>query len=402
MRSQPFFALILGLSLGFPAVAAEPKLETSNLFEAGKGGYALYRIPGIVVTPKGTILAYCEARKTARSDWTTIDILCVRSTDGGKTWSAPEKVAAHDGKHTKNPVAIAQKLANPDDVTFNNAAMIVEPKTGAVHLLYCLEYMRCFHRRSDDDGKTWSAPVEITGTFDGYRDSKEYAWKVIATGPAHGIALKSGRLVVPIWMSTGTGGHGHRPSVVATIFSDDSGKTWKRGEIAATETDPLRNPNETVIVELSDGRVMLNIRSESKEHRRATTVSPDGATKWTKPTFDEALTEPICMASIVRLDGKRIVFANPDNLERAAGKATPGQSRDRKNLTVRISSDDAKTWESSRVIEPGFAGYSDLAVTPDGTILCFFERGSNDGKNSYLTKFLTLARFNPEWVTTKP
>ncbi len=390
------------LALSSPASAAEPILETADLFEAGKGGYALYRIPGIVVTPKGSVLAYCEARKTTRSDWTTIDILAVRSTDGGKTWSVPAKIAAHDGKHTKNPVAITQKLANPDDVTFHNAAMIVEPKTGTVHLLYCLEYMRCFHRRSDDDGKTWSTPTEITDTFDGFRTAKEYDWKVIATGPAHGIALKSGRLVVPIWMSTGSGGHGHRPSVVATIYSDDSGKTWKRGEVAANETDPLTNPNETVAVELSDGRVMLNIRSESKQHRRATTVSADGATKWSQPAFDDALAEPICMASIARLDSKRIVFANPNNLERAAGKAIPGQSRDRKNLTVRISADDAKSWGFSRVLEPDFAGYSDLAVGPDGTIFCLFERGSNDGKNSYLTKNLTLARFNAEWVTAKP
>lgn len=394
--------LLVLLAASSATPAAEPKLESIDVFEAGKGGYALYRIPGIVVTPKGTVLAYCEARKTTRSDWTTIDVLCVRSIDGGKTWSAPVAVAAHNGKHVKNPVALAQKLATAEDVTFHNAAMIAEPKTGAVHLVYCLEYMRCFHRRSDDDGKTWSEPVEITATFDGYRTAKEYDWKVIATGPAHGITLKSGRLVVPVWMSTGSGNHGHRPSVVSTIYSDDSGKTWARGAIAATETDPLVNPNETVVVELSDGKVMLNIRSESKEHRRATTVSADGATGWSKPAFDEALKESICMASIARLDKSRIVFANPDTLDRATGKVVPGQSRDRKNLTVRLSSDDAKTWAAARVLEPSFAGYSDLAVLPDGTILCLFERGSTDGKSSYLTKHLTLARFTADWVTAKP
>src|SRR3954447_3961267 len=104
--------LVLGLAGMFLAVAApsiraaEPLLEKIDLFEAGKDGYALYRIPGIVVTPKGTVLAYCEARKTAKGDWGTIDIMLRRSTDGGKTW-APRRQIAHFGPPVpKNPVAL--------------------------------------------------------------------------------------------------------------------------------------------------------------------------------------------------------------------------------------------------------------------------------------------------------
>src|SRR4051812_27531628 len=84
---------------------------------------------------------------------------------------------------------------------------------------------------------------------------EEYAWQAFGTGPAHGIQLRSGRLVVPVWLSKGTGGNAHRPSVVSTIYSDDAGKTWKRGEIVANETDPLTNPNESVLAQLADGRV---------------------------------------------------------------------------------------------------------------------------------------------------
>ncbi len=73
--------------------------------------------------------------------------------------------------------------------------------------------MRCFYIRSDDDGLTFTKPVEITATFDQFRP--EYDWKVLATGPAHGIQLKSGRLLVPVWLSPGTGGHAHRPCVTA-------------------------------------------------------------------------------------------------------------------------------------------------------------------------------------------
>ncbi len=299
---------------------AQPLFEKTDLFAAGQGGYTLYRIPGIVATRSGTLLAYCEARMGTGSDWSMIDILLRRSTDAGKTWSDPRKVAHVDGPYAKNPAAVAQKLVKPDDVTYNNPVAIADRKTGAVHFLFCMEYMRCFYQRSDDDGRTFSAPVEITATLERFR--KDYAWQAMATGPAHGIQLENGRLLVPVWLSRGTGGNAHRPSAVATIYSDDAGKTWQPSVIVANESTPLTNPNETVAVELADGRVMLNMRSESKEHRRAIALSPDGATRWTAPAFDELLKEPICMASLCRYSKKpaaahdRLLFANPDNLER--------------------------------------------------------------------------------------
>jgi sialidase-1 len=228
---------------------------------------------------------------------------------------------------------------------------------------------------------------------------------VLATGPAHGIQLKTGRLVVPVWLSTGTGGHAHRPSVTSTIYSDDGGKTWQRGEIAVPNTDEWINPNETVVVELADGGVMLNVRSESKTHRRLVTVSRDGATGWSEPRFDPALLEPICMASIVRLTSKpnsdknRILFANPHNLERADGKEAAGKSRDRVNVSIKLSYDEGRTWPVNKTLEEGFSGYSDLAVLPDGTALCLFERGSTNGKPGVRTGSLCLARFNLEWLT---
>ena len=347
---MPLFAL---LALVAPASAAEPFLEKVDLFEAGKEGYALYRIPGIVATPKGTLLAYCEARKHTGSDWDAIEIMLRRSTDGGKTWHERQNIAAVEGKVEKNPAALKLKGVRAEDVTLNNPVAIVEQKSGVVHFLFCAEYNRCFHMRSDDDGKTFSKPTEITATFEKFRD--EYPWQAFATGPAHGIQLKNGRLVVAVWLSKGTGGNAHRPSVMSTIYSDDKGKTWQRGEIVANETEPLTNPNETVVAQLADGRVMLNIRSESKANRRAVAFSADGATKWTKPAFDDKLLEPICMASLCRLsekpasDKNRLLFANPNTLDRADGKAAPGVGRDRKNLTVQLSYDEGKTWEVSRV-----------------------------------------------------
>jgi sialidase-1 len=401
MVMRTFILFLLSCS---PLAAREPL--RSDLFTAGQGGYQLYRIPGLVVTAEGTLLAYCEARKNDRSDWGTIDLLLRRSTDGGKTWSEPKKIAEVAGEKKKNPVALAQKLGNADDVTYNNPVMIADSKKGLVHFVFCLEYMRCFYSRSEDDGVTFSNPVEITKSFEAF--TKEYDWKVLATGPAHGIQTRSGRLIVPVWLSLGTGGHAHRPSVTSVIFSDDSGKTWERGEIAVPNTSEWINPNETIIVELSDGRVMLNVRSESKAHRRLVTISKNGATEWTKPEFVEALKEPICMASIVRIpprsstESAALLFANPDNLEvTPPKKATPGQGRDRKNLSLKLSRDDGKTWAINRVIEPGFSGYSDLAVGKDGSLYCLYERGSTDGKNIFKSGYLTLAKFSLDWVEGK-
>jgi len=369
--------------------AAPPLMEKQDLFQAATGGYAFYRIPGIVVTPKGSILAYCEARKSERGDWGTIDILLRRSTDQGRTWSAAQKIAEVEGPKQKNPVALAQKLADTTDVTYNNPVAIPDAKTGSVHFVFNLEYMRAFYMRSDDDGQTWTKPLEITSAFEKFRP--EYDWKVLATGPGHGIQLRNGRLIIPIWLSTGTGGHAHRPSVSSVIYSDDHGKSWKRGAIAVPNTPDWVFPSETAAVELPSGGVLLNVRSESKAHRRLQVRSKDGATKWSKPEFQSQLVEPICMGSMVRA-GKRILFSNPDNLERREGKAEEGKSRDRRNVSVQISYDEGRTYSVKKVIEPEWSGYSDLAAGADGTVYLLFERGPR-------TRALTLARFNLEWLT---
>jgi sialidase-1 len=328
----------------------------SDVFEARSGGYLTYRIPGIVVTPRGEIIAYAEARKDGIGDWADIDILMRRSIDGGRTW-----------EH-------ARVLADAGTGTANNPVAILDRKGGMLHFLYCVNYARAFYMRSRDQGNTFTEPVDITSVFEEFRS--EYNWNVIATGPGHGIQLRKGRLVVPVWLSTG--GKKHRPSVVSTIYSDDHGKTWHRGEIIS---GILKNPSETVAVELSNGRVMLNIRNESPEHRRAVVTGPDGAHNWTAPVFDDALREPICMGSIARVQDKRgpIVFVNPD-------------SDGRRNLTAKMSWDEGKSWQESRVLDAGISAYSDTFVAPDKTVYVLYERDGVDGKATE-PRFLTLLKF---------
>lgn len=389
-------SLILVLTLSGLLNAADPFLEKQDLFIVGEDpAFKTYHIPGIVVTAKGTVLVWCEARRDG-SDWDDIQILLRRSTDEGQTWSAPQSIVEVPGPKRKNALALKLNHTDPTTVTYNNPVLIAD-KDGTVHMLFCLEYERAFYQRSRDDGLTWSRPVEITTTFDEFK--KVYPWKVLATGPNHSIQLKTGRLVVPVWLSTGTGGNAHRPSVTATIFSDDNGQTWQAGEIAVPNTDVWINPNESVVAELADGSVMLNVRSESKAHRRLVVTSPDGATRWSTPRFDDALLEPICMGGLVRYDhdGESVLlFTNPHNLEGTReGQPTPGKSRSRKNLSVKLSRDEGQSWPLNKLLEDGPSAYSDIAVTDTGTILCFYGAGT---KPSFAGSTLRLARFNLEWL----
>ena len=375
--------------------AAEP--HKVDLFVGQEQGYELYRIPGIVVTSRGTRIVYCEARKAARSDWGKIDVVARRSTDGGQTWT-PQEVITHLTKPVpRNPAAVAQNLGKEGETTINNPVMIAD-RNGTVHLVFCAEYGHCFYQQSVDDGATWTEPADITATFETFRP--HYNWLVIATGPGHGIQLQNGRLLIPVWLSLGTGGHAHRPSVTSTIFSDDGGTTWQAGQIAVPNTSEWVNPNETVAVELQDGRVQLNVRSESAPNRRLVVTSPDGATSWSQPQFNDALWEPVCFASLIRLPSEghpdTLIFSNPYNLDRKSGAAKPGQGRDRVNLTLQLSPDGGRTWTCRRSLEPSSSGYSDLAVSPEGQILCFYERTvKQDGK---ARPGLTLATISPDWL----
>jgi sialidase-1 len=371
MKKKPDY-LLLTLICGLLALAAcktanitsRPLApETFRVFEPLEGAYTSMRIPALVMSKKGTLLAFCEGRVNSASDWADIDLLMRRSTDGGKTWEP-------------NVVIAPRQSGQPT----SNATPIVD-EDGTIHLLYQRNYALAYYTRSTDDGKTWSAPADITYAFEAFRP--EYAWTVLAPGPGHAIQLKNKRLVVPVWMALNKS---HRPSCIATIYSDDLGKTWKRGDIIANSSPEFKNPSETMAVELEDGRVMLNIRNESDELRRAVSYSKDGATGWTKPVFDNELYDPICMASIISAGKGRLLFTNPDS------RALP--KRARKNLTVKLSDDEGGQWPVQKVLDAGESGYSDLAVGPDGMVYCLYE-SKEPGKHYSLL----LKRFNLRWLT---
>ena len=340
------------------ARGAEPSgalLAQVDVFSAGVGGYHSYRIPAVIVTAKGTILAICEGRKNSRADHGDIDLVLRRSSDGGRNWS-PLQVIWEEGTET---------IGNPSPV--------VDRKTGVIWLPFTRNNDRVFVTKSEDDGRSWSKPREITA------DVKRPGWTWYATGPGHAVQLKSGRLLIPCDHRESGEPTGNSHSHV--IYSDDQGATWRLGGSAVLKT------NECTAVQLENGDVYLNMRSYFGKNRRAIAHSRDGGLTWSETTHDAALIEPVCEGSAVRLTDtarfakSRILFSNPASVRR-------------EKLTVRLSYDEAKSWPRRRVLHQGPAAYSDLCVEPDHTVGCLYERGE---KSAY--EHITYARFNLAWLS---
>jgi sialidase-1 len=389
--------LVVGFvsSCGRPApVSTAPVFEKMALFTAGKGGYFCYRIPALAVSAKGTIFAFCEARKNNCYDWDAIDIVMRRSFDNGKSWDAMRVVRSDGTNSTNQPTPV------------------VDRTTGAISLVFCKNNQQLFVTRSTDEGATWTDPVEIT------RQVKDPAWHYMGSGPGHAIQLKSGRLLIPAWGDTTPGPVTWAPSAnwgkvqfSYAFYSDDHGATWMRGQALDTNMS-----DECEVVETADGRVYMNMRSRQGKHRRAYAWSKDGGASWSKVEFDERLPEPSCQGSVIRFtdrdrSGKnRILLANPASTEQRA------------NLTARVSYDECQTWPVSKVVYPGSSGYSDLAVAPDMSILCLFDADQQFKKKNafevgtdadlkrllkdpaYFSNInreskLLLARFNLAWLT---
>ncbi|MDX2005159.1 MAG: sialidase family protein [Meiothermus sp.] len=350
------------------------------VFRARSGGYFNHRIPALVATAEGSVLAFCAARYGIGDDWDTSDLVVRRSEDGGQRWGDVQ-VLAGDGKA-------------PHD----NAAPIAA-RDGTVHLLYSAASSRLFYRRSLDDGLSFSEPREITEVLEGFRD--EYLWNVAVPAPGHGVELKSGRLLVPVWMSTG--GLLHRPSAVATIFSDDGGKSWRRGEMVCGD-GVVKNPSESTATQLSDGRVMLVIRNETPRAQRLLAFSADGASGW-ETRFAPDLREPVCMGSLIRLDDSTLCYVGPNPPTQSTqpwyGRTAPQDSSsdlhaaplERTHLSAWLSLDDGQSWQPPVLLDAGFGAYSDLTVGPDGTLLCLYESGAING-NMFDPQALSLLRLD--------
>jgi len=351
------------LSVGGSAVGADspkPLLEQQVLFQNGDKGYKNYRIPSLIVTSHGTILALCEGRKNTGSDWDDIDLALRRSVDGGRSWT---------------PIRF---IADQGDLTMGNPCPVVDRTTGTIWLPFCRGSAagrgnaEILIIKSSDDGQSWSEPVNISKMV------MDSSWPFVGTGPGHGIQLKSGRLLIPCWADATP-----RAGEIQTSFcfySDNHGASWKLGE-------PLsRNASdECDVVELVDGRVYLNARSRQGKKQRAYAFSNDGGHSWSEVNYHSEQPEPSCDGGVIRL-------SDTDHFQKNRVLVScPANPNDRDDMTIRLSYDECQTWPMAKVLNPDYSGYSDLAVIRDGTVLCLYETDA--------CAKITLARFNLEWLT---
>ncbi len=342
-----------------------------DVFTSGKEGYKYFRIPAITTAADGTLLAFAEGRKYFGDDpgevaENELHLVCKRSTDGGRTWSNLIVI--------ENPGQFCS-AANP--------AAVLDRDTGRVWVVY----MRCkpgrstekaragtddeqvLARYSENNGQSWSAPVDLTEVS---RDMTDSTWKISVAGPGGMIQDRHGRLVAAMWR--------YQWGVFA-LFSEDHGRTWQRGQLAP-ETG---KSNENQLVELADGRLMMEYRCEDI-NQRYTLISDDGGRTWSQPRPGQKVTPVACAVHRYSLksagaDANRLLWTGP-------------KGPDRHNLVLRISYDEGQTFATELELARGVAAYSDITILNDGSAGVLWERG--DGERGY--RYLTFTRVTKEFL----
>ena len=324
------------------------------LFKGGEEGYACFRIPAIIQTEKA-LLAFAEGRVNGCSDTGDIDLVMKRSNDGGETWS--DLVVIWDaGEH------VAGNPAPVYDAETKTVFLLSTWNLGTDHEPKIIsgeseDTRRVFVLYSRDFGQTWSGAREIT------ESTKLPDWTWYATGPVHGIQVQNGpyagRLIIPCDHIESKTKHYYSH----IIYSDDHGMTWELGG-----STPQHQVNECTISELSEGRLLLNMRNYDRNFRaRKISVSEDGGASWSDIRPDLALPEPICQGALLSIINEKplpdLYFLNP------------ASSSGREKMTLKISTDEGMTWADSLLLEPGPAAYSDLTLTSDGYLGCLYETG---------------------------
>jgi sialidase-1 len=360
----------------------DPRVFRTVLRQSGDDGAHTYRIPGLTTTKAGTLLAVFDVRHANSGDLPgDIDVGLRRSTDGGTTWEPmrtildyPKDAPGARGNGVGDPCIVADQETGEVFVAalwskgnrgwFGSGPGMTPDETGQFVIA-----------RSNDDGKTWSSPLNITAQV------KRPEWRLCFDGPGRGIQTRDGTLVLPAQFIDA-----EKVSHSFFIFSEDHGRTWQPSPPAFADASIATT--EAQVAELPGGEILISMRNHDPRRERAwATFRRDPASgklaggSWSPVWF--ARDDPVCMASLVtHPQSGALLFANP---------ATKNQ---RARMTVSLSRDGGRTWPVSRLLDARPCAYSCLTVLPDGAIGLLYETGDS---SSYET--LTYVRFPFEWLT---
>lgn len=383
--------LLIGVVFIVPALSQAPNIQYFSeqpLFENGTNGYQCYRIPAIIKAPNGDLLAFAEGRVKGCNDFGDVDIVLRKSSDNGQTWSDLKVVGDNGELQIGNAAPVVDYLdpqyPNGRIFLFYNTGTASEHDTRNGKGLREVGYIT-----SIDNGQTWSNPTNITQFVHKVNQPDKNPayhfkadWRTHACAPGHAIQLKkgkyAGRLFIPANHSQGPPQTKFNEYRAQAFYTDDHGKTWQ-----LSAPIDLPSSNESIAVELSDGRVMQNIRQQNGESKhRIVAISADGGATWEKVYLDEQLPTPVCQASIIDFQNANnqslILFSNPASQQR------------REKMTVRVSLDNGQTWPIKREIRSGASAYSDLVIQADQQIGLLYEHGNNGG--------IHYALFNEAWL----
>ena len=347
--------------LFFLLLLSKLSFSQTPVFQSGSEGYKSFRIPAIVRDKKGCLLAFAEGRVNNAGDFGNIDIVLKKSCDNGKTWGELKIVIDNDKLQAGNPAPVFDFL----DPQYPNGRLFLFYNIGDNHENEVRKgngKREVYFVTSNDNGNSWSKPINITNEV-----HKTDVWRSYANTPGHALQLtknnKKGRLYVAANHSEGPPQAHFEDYHTHAYYSDDHGKSFH-----LSETFKLGGSNEASAVELSNNSVMINARNQKGDIRqRIVAISKNNGETWDSIYFDKNLPDPVCEGSIINLGGKILAFSNADD------------TKNRNNLTLRISYDEGKTWKKSILVDSDpnksdFTAYSDIVKLSKKKIGVIYER----------------------------